>query len=205
MPPVIIHGFPASTYVRTARLACAEKGVPHALRPLDFGSDSHAALHPWRKMPALTHGDVAIFETSAICRYIDEAFEGPALVPADPVGRAQVEQWISAFGAYIYPPMVHDLYFPLRRAAKSGEPADEAAIAKALERVQRGLQAVEARVAGSPWMVGEQLSSADLLFAPVLALARAMPLTAPMFDAMPKLSAVVDAMQARPSWAETTD
>ena len=31
MTEIVLYGFPQSTYVRTARLACEEKGVAHVL------------------------------------------------------------------------------------------------------------------------------------------------------------------------------
>jgi glutathione S-transferase len=43
-------------------------------------------------MPALTHGDVTLYETLAVTQYTDGAFDGPALQPADPAGRARMSQ-----------------------------------------------------------------------------------------------------------------
>ena len=56
MEPIRIHGFPGSTYVRTARIVCLEKNLPHELVPLAFGQPSHRDLHPYLRMPALEHG-----------------------------------------------------------------------------------------------------------------------------------------------------
>jgi glutathione S-transferase len=47
------------------------------------------------KVPALRNGDLTIFETAAIMRYVDEAFDGPQLQPPDPESRVQIEQWLS--------------------------------------------------------------------------------------------------------------
>ncbi|MCG8422050.1 MAG: glutathione S-transferase N-terminal domain-containing protein [Proteobacteria bacterium] len=46
MSQLILFGPPQSSYVRTARWACAEKGVDHELRPVELGSDDHRRLHP---------------------------------------------------------------------------------------------------------------------------------------------------------------
>ncbi|MEE8248170.1 MAG: glutathione S-transferase N-terminal domain-containing protein, partial [Alphaproteobacteria bacterium] len=45
MTEVVIYGFPQSTYVRTARLVCEEKGVAYDLAPVEFGSPEHLELH----------------------------------------------------------------------------------------------------------------------------------------------------------------
>ncbi len=92
MTDIVIHGLAPRTYTRTARLACEEKGVPHRLEPIEFGSARHLALHPFGKIPILEHGDVRVFETLAITRYVDEAFKGPALQPADAKGPAVMTQ-----------------------------------------------------------------------------------------------------------------
>ena len=47
MATLIIHGIPLSTYVRTCRMACLEKGVPYELDPGDATvgrAKGHAAL-----------------------------------------------------------------------------------------------------------------------------------------------------------------
>lgn len=82
MPDPTIFGFPQSTYVRTVRLACEEKGIAYSLVPMGFSSDGLSERHPFRRIPAFQHGTVSLFEVSAICRRIDAAFDGPALVPA---------------------------------------------------------------------------------------------------------------------------
>src|SRR5262245_763568 len=101
MTQLTLFGNPASSYVRTARITCIEKSVPHTLEPVDLGSESHARRHPWRRMPAMQHGDIKLYETSAIARYVDEIGSGAPLVPSTPAARATMEQWISALNCYI--------------------------------------------------------------------------------------------------------
>ena len=38
----------------------------------------------------MRHGDFTLYETTAICRYVDGAFQGPALQPADVQGRLKL-------------------------------------------------------------------------------------------------------------------
>ena len=40
-----------------------------------------AAIHPFKLVPCMRHGDLALAESRAICTYIDQAFDGPPLVP----------------------------------------------------------------------------------------------------------------------------
>ena len=91
----VLHGPAYSTYVRTARLALLEKGVAYTLDSFDLLNGVppvQRARHPFGKAPAFTHGDIVLYETVAICRYIDEAFDGPPLQPATALDRAHVTQ-----------------------------------------------------------------------------------------------------------------
>jgi hypothetical protein len=47
-------------------MTCVEKGVQYELVPIDYGSDAHGALHPFRHMPILEIDGTIIVETLAI-------------------------------------------------------------------------------------------------------------------------------------------
>ena len=81
-----VHGPGFSTYVRSVRIALEEKGVPYQLNEFNFFEGMPAEQlqrHPFGKVPAFEHDDFMLYETFAICRYIDEAFDGPRLQPED--------------------------------------------------------------------------------------------------------------------------
>ena len=95
--PVVI-GFPRSTFVHIPRLVLTHKAVPYTFRDLEpeMGSPTHLAMHPFNRVPILQHGDLILYEASAIAIYIDETFEKPALQPKTVRGRAVMNQWISS-------------------------------------------------------------------------------------------------------------
>lgn len=168
MADLVIYGIPQSTYVRSARMACIEKGVPYTLEPAMPSSETIRKLNPFAKMPVLRHGDFTLYETSAILRYIDEAFDGPALSPKEPKRRALMEQWISALNCYFDGPIIRRLVlqyvFP---SGPEGKP-DRAVIDKAAAEVRRLVQLVDAAVAEGPYLLGAQLTLPDLLLAPMM-------------------------------------
>ena len=109
--PVQLYGLERSVYTRIARLALEEKGVAYTLHEVEiFGPDgvppAHRERHPFGRIPAFAHGDFQLYETAAITRYVDEAFDGLALQPADAARRARMNQIISVLDAYAYRPMV---------------------------------------------------------------------------------------------------
>ncbi len=168
MTTVTLFGPPQSSYVRTARMTCVEKGIEHRLEPVDLGSDAHRALHAWGKVPILEDGSFRLIETSAICRYLDEAFPGPALTPKDPKARATMEQWISVLDCYLYEDLIksYALQYIFPRGA-DGKPNREV-IDPAVKRMERDLDQLERALEGHTHVVGQTLSLADLFYAPVL-------------------------------------
>ncbi len=95
MADLEIIGAPQSNFVWVARIAAAEKGVPYTLVPARPHTPEVDAIHPFGKIPAMRHGALTLCETRAICGYIDQTFDGPPLIPRDPIGAARAEQWIS--------------------------------------------------------------------------------------------------------------
>ena len=203
MSKLIIHGFPLSTYVRTARMACVEKGLDYELDPLPPSEAKPQGLHPFGKIPALTHGDLRLFETAAITRYIDEAFEGPPLQPAEPAERALMTQWISAINATVYASTIRECVlqyvFP---KGPDGQP-DRGVIDPALVDIAGQLAVLDAAYGGRDYLVGDSLSLADLFLAPILFYLRQMPEGPGLFAAAPNLSRGYAAVEARRSFAET--
>lgn len=80
----IVYGPALSTYVWSARLALAEKGVTHELVEVPLGAhreEPHLSRHPFAKVPAFEHDGFTLYETQAIMRYVDERFAGTPLQP----------------------------------------------------------------------------------------------------------------------------
>lgn len=200
-----LYGADYSVYVRIARLALLEKGVEHELVPVDVfapgGPPSwYGELHPFGKIPAFEHGGLRLFETAAITRYVDEAFDGPALQPGDPQARAVMNQLIGILDAYAYRTLVWDIYVERVSKARDGKPSDEARIAAALPKARTVLATLSRIKQPGRWLLGEQLTLADLHAAPMFSYFLKAPEGASMMTDQPDLAAWWSAVSARPAF-----
>jgi glutathione S-transferase len=170
--PVTLHGYEYSVYSWIARLVLAEKGVDYDYVEVNpFSADMPAAYlttHPFRRVPALVHDGFTLYETSAIARYIDEMFPGPALQPTAARERARMSQIIAIVDAYGYWPMVRQVYSHRVFRPHTGQPFDEGEIHSGLSASARVLAALDSLAAPTGFLVTGQLSLADLHLAPMM-------------------------------------
>jgi len=169
----VLYGAGYSVYTRIARLALLEKGVSYRFETVDVFApggppEAHLRRHPFGRIPAFAHGEIALYEACAIARYIDEGFSGPPLQPADACGRARMTQIISLLDAYAFRPMVMDIYVERVSALARGRTPDEARIAAAVPLARRCLSALSALHGDAPWLAGSALTLADLHAAPMI-------------------------------------
>lgn len=204
---IVLHGAAYSVYVRIARLALIEKGVAHDLDEVDIfapgGPDAaHRARHPFGRIPAFEHDGFALYETAAICRYVDEAFDGPPLQPRDVRERARMAQIVSLLDSYGYRNMVWSVFVEL-----AGDRAREGRTDRA--KVEAGLASSAAvlgeleRLGEGAFLAGSVPSLADLHAAPMMAYLMVPEEGRALVARHPRMAAWVDAMRMRPSVVAT--
>ncbi len=201
MSDVKIFGVARSSYVRSARWAFEEKGVPYTLVPPDGGSLTSAEYltrHPFGKIPALSHGDVNLYEVAAIAQYADEAFDGPALQPADPAGRALMRQWIGVSASYLDPDLLRGYIFTY--AFAEGE-VDDAKIKAAVPHIEHHTQVLDDALKGRDFLAGDALSIADIIIAPIINATGAFKEGKEILAERPNLTRALEAWISRPAYA----
>ena len=208
MAKPVIYGPGYSTFARTVRLALEEKGADYDLVEVDLLSGAgqsaeHLARHPFGKVPAFEHDGLELYETDAITRYVDEAFEGVDLQPADAAGRARMAQAISIIGGYAYPAMISQIFVQRAVMPMTGGTADEDAIAAAIPQAETAVAALEKLIDGNAYLAGDRLSLADLLLIPVYDYFAQIPEGQKMLAKAPNLQRWWDTVRTRPSVAKT--
>ena len=92
----------ASPYALVVFVSLIEKGLDFEIESLDLAAHANhdpnfARTSITRRVPTLIHDGLALSESSAICEYIDETFDGARLYPTDPRDRArarQIQAWV---------------------------------------------------------------------------------------------------------------
>ena len=203
---IVIHGIPGSPYVRMPMLACEEKGVPWRLEALAMGEHKepeYLKRHPFGRIPAIEHDGFRLYEAQAIVRYIDQAFDGPALTPADPKKAARMNQVMNIMDWYVMPSLTAGIGWNRVAAPMFGMPVDEAAVAAAVPLARTCIGALEEILGSNAYFAGDALSLADLMAVAHLEMAPASPEGAELLADSPLLGWLAR-MAKRPSVQNTS-
>ena len=203
MSDIILYGDPRSTYFRTARIAAEEKGVSYNMVATTEAGRDYGEIHPYGKIPAMAHGEVTVYETAGIVTYIDEAFDGPALVPARALEKALTWQWVSAVNDYFYPTMIRDYVLQYVFPNGSDGTPDMAAIQAALPEVKHHVMVLDAALADHDFVAGDHFTIADMFICPIMTYLGRMPEASEIFADCRNIGRAGEAVMARPSYQST--
>ena len=149
----------------------------------------YLAINPKGVVPTLVHDGKPIRESSVINEYIDAAFIGPSLIPADPWGAAHMREFTylcdEGFSGIVKLTMVKYILPKLRNRwgdeerrptkfyqdvhgrAVRGETMEQELVA-ARATIDKLLDYLERTLVPGPWIVGDQFSLADISIAPYM-------------------------------------
>ena len=203
----IVYGPAFSTYVWSARLALAEKGVTHELVDVPFGAhreEAHLSRQPFAKVPAFEHDGFSLYETQAIVRYVDERFPGTPLQPEDVHQWSRMNQIMGIVDAYAWPSIAGAVLFNRVLAPRFlGRQPDEEAIAKALPRARLCLAEINRLMEDHRFLAADFVTLADLMVIPLLYFFANVPDGKAPFAEHPKLMNWIGHMETRPSFLVT--
>jgi glutathione S-transferase len=165
---VTIIGSFVSPYVRKV-LACLNlKGVAYVVDPITpfFGDDDYQRLSPLRRIPVLVDGDFSVSDSTVIATYVDEAYPGHSLLPADPRDRARA-RWLEEYAdTRLGDLLIWSLFY--QRVVKPlvwGEPTDEERVRDALDRgIPAALDYLEGEAPADGFLFGD-IGLADIAVA----------------------------------------
>ena len=168
---VLVYDHPLSPYAQKVKIALAEKGVAFEARmPEGIGAGSaageFASASPRGEVPALIDGDVALFDSTIICEYIEDRWPEPPLLPASPAERAQartIEEVMDTHYEAINWGLGEVVHF-----GRGAGAVRERLLTAAAEQTRSWQAWLTARLGDAPWFGGADFGWADLAVAPYL-------------------------------------
>jgi len=161
---------PLSPNVRRVRLTAAVLGIELEEQVLDFAkgehkSAEHLAVNANGAVPTLVDGDFALTESRAIMQYLASKKPESGLLPKDEKERADVTRWQFWDASHFSPCCATVAFEKLMKPMMGMGAPDEAKIAEALKNFQRWAAVLDKSLEGRDYIVGKQLTIADLTLA----------------------------------------
>ena len=176
MSEINVYGIPGSPFLRSVEITLHEKGLDyelHGIAPGEHKQPDYLARHPFGRIPAFEHDGLAIYETQAILRYLDEVFPAPPLTPGNPRERARMNQVIGIIECYYFPKAAAPIAFNRIIGPRLlGMAGDDAAVADAMPMARTCFAELDRLLADKPYFTGSSVSLADIMLAAQLDLFR---------------------------------
>jgi stringent starvation protein A len=144
-------------YCARTRIVLAEKGVEYETVVVDL--DERPAWiyekNPLGRVPVIEEDTFVLAESAVINEYLNERYQEPALLPADPAPRALARMLIFRFDDMSRP------YYALRRGEEG-----------ARDRLEAQLGKLDALLEAQPFLTGSDFGLADAAYVPWILRAR---------------------------------
>ncbi len=168
---ITVYGRATSSNVQAVMWGLAELDLP--CERLDYGhsfggtdTPEYRAMNPNSLVPVIRDGDLVMWESCAILRYLGSRYGRFPFWPEDPVARAPVDMWAEWGKTTLARDFTVPIFWALVRTPPSRQ--DAAAIARAIEVHDRNLGILEAQLGDNPWVMGTDFTLADIVVGHVL-------------------------------------
>lgn len=175
-------------------------GMPYEIKHINYFTGAHKqpdylAINPNGRLPAAKDGDFALWESDAILQYAADLSGSDRHYPKDLKKRADVNHWllweVSAWQPSCYTFFIENAVKPLM-----GAPPDQAL----LENWRQLAGILDARLAKSRWLVGEEVTIADIAVAAPMHVHKRQGLP---LDEFPNLKRWMGEIEKLPCWRKT--
>ncbi|WP_421134216.1 glutathione S-transferase family protein [Alteromonas sp. A079] len=196
-----LYGFDVSNYYNMIKLAMALKGIEYeTVMTYPNQTPDYLAISPTGKVPALQTEQGVLVETNVILEYLDEIAPQSLLYPTEPFARAKVKELVKLIELYIE--------LPARRChteAFWGVPVDENTKKEVKRALFNGVQALARAADFSPFIAGDTLTAADIMF--LYSMDLAAPVAKKLFEVdlyehAPESKALMETLKAMPEVAQ---
>jgi glutathione S-transferase len=155
-------------------------------------TDAYRKLNPTGKVPTLIDGDLVIWESNTILRYL-AAVHAPQLTGANPAERAHGGRWMDWLLASLNAP-----YVAVFKDARK-DPSERAAdFARQTADLNAQLKILDEHLAGKPFVALDRFTIADIALAPIVKRCLEFPIERPQLPELTRWQRTID---ARPAFA----
>ncbi|MEI9985505.1 MAG: glutathione S-transferase family protein [Aliidongia sp.] len=159
-----IWGRATSSNVQKVLWCCDELGL--AYERVDAGRQfgkvdepDYRMMNPNGLVPTLIDGEVTVWESNSVMRYLCNRYGGDRLYPADPAPRAAVDQWLD-WQLSTMAPAIAPVFWALVRPPAGG--TDPATIPPLVQKLAAVWAVLDRQLAARPYIASSNLSLADL-------------------------------------------
>jgi len=162
-----VYTGPVSLFSAKVRIALDEKAIPHEQVSVGWSLASRyrphhpdvVALNPKRQVPVLVDGEVAVYDSTQIFEYLEDAYPDPPLYPADVAGRARCRRLEALADEILFPAvwdLVEEVFYPPSHGVR-----DAQRIERARARLAELYAELDGELAGALRSPAARCASAD--------------------------------------------
>ena len=163
---ITIWGRATSSNVQVAMWAVAELGLE--FERIDWGGafggnddPDYRAMNPNGLIPVLKDGDLVLWESPAILRYLGARYGDGAFWPAGPGERARLDMWAEWAKTSIAPELIYKVFWQLVRTAPQDR--SQTIVDSGVEGLKLLMPRLDARLGDGPYLGGDDLCFADIM------------------------------------------
>ena len=165
-----LYGHPFSICTRKVLLTLAEKGLQAEFVHVELGKGEHKApeymqKNPFGVVPYFEDDGIKMYESRAICRYLDAKYPYPRLTPSETLSRAKMEQWISVEQSYL-DSAVGKIFHQKVLHPMKGLPTDGQVLETGKKETHRVFTIMNSELRTRPYFAGEEFTLADVFMMP---------------------------------------
>ncbi|MDG2332835.1 MAG: glutathione S-transferase family protein [Myxococcota bacterium] len=159
-----LWGRASAINVQKAMWAVGETGLPH--ERIDVGGKfggldepDYVAKNPNRRVPTLEDGELILYESGAIVRYLAAKYSPEELWSQDENERALIDQWMEWTVSTLYPDFIALFWLVFRTPVANRDAKRIAAVNAA---ANKSYQILDNHLAHREFLVGDRFTAADI-------------------------------------------
>lgn len=205
MPGIQLWSGVLSPFSAKVRMVLAEKGLDVEIREIPWSRsalwgpkpEDFLRASPRGEVPTLFDGGLAVFDSTVICEYLEEAYPTPALMPRSPEARARCRMWEDRADGLMsnqLTVLIRELFLKPDGSGTEGSPRDMDAVRQAMARFRDFHGELDRALTDSEYLCGS-CSVADISTYVCLAFAQTL---GAGIEGHPRLVEWFARMQSRP-------